>query len=92
MLFLATLELIVRRLAQGILAWRQHIGLTPTSVVLKSHTVAQSMLNWNIYTEQNALRVGGLAGWRVGGLAGWRQSNSDLILQMPIDGRYSPAL
>jgi len=35
---------------KGILAWRQHSDSTPTFAVLKSHTVAQSMLDGNIQT------------------------------------------
>jgi hypothetical protein len=39
---------LVGGVVPGIPAWRQHVGLTPTSVMSKPHTMKQAVLAWNI--------------------------------------------
>ena len=46
---------LVSGVTKGILTWQQHSEWTPTSAVLKSHTVKQSLQTWNIEIGQEQI-------------------------------------
>jgi hypothetical protein len=45
----------VSGVTKGILTWQEHTEWTPTSTVLKSHTVKQSLQTWNIEIGQEQI-------------------------------------